>query len=71
LHGPPQREETEPETKRVNTEVALPDLASGWAVRIGTKCGGEVHAPPPGVDVAFAKSRAGPSLLLRIRFTTL
>src|SRR5882724_2639741 len=56
---------------RVNANVALPGLASSWAVKIGTKCVSEVHASPPGVDLAFAKSRAGPPFLLQIRFSTL
>src|SRR5262249_36096835 len=55
---------------RMNANVALTCLTSGWAVKIGTKCGSEVHASPPGIDLAFAKSMAGPPLFLQIRVTT-
>src|SRR5262249_51628369 len=51
---------------RVNTNIALARLASGRALKIGTKYACEVHTHPPGVDCGFAKSMAGPSLLLQI-----
>src|SRR5215831_14219547 len=56
---------------RVNSDIALPSLASGEAFQIGTKCVSEVHLPPPGNDLAWAKSRTGPPLFLQIRFSTL
>jgi hypothetical protein len=55
---------------RVYANVALPGLASGWTVQIGTKYVSEVHALPPGSVLGFAKSMAGPSLLLQICLTT-
>src|SRR2546430_2325318 len=41
---------------RVHAKVALPGLASGGAVKIGTKCVSKVHALPPGSVLGVAKS---------------